>query len=167
MIVIIAKKEVNHIDSEIELISKIKETLKSDPIIKNLLNEYGKDKDFIDALPLDFSEDLDVSAKTINARIILNKKLLSETFDIIYRYAVHEVVHALQHVNLAADDQGYDQYEYLDRPDELEAFQVQIEADKNRRGEEAVIEYVEDLLDYHEIPADEKDDKKNELLERV
>ena len=167
MITILAKKENNKIDSEIEIISKIKEEIKKDPITKELLRQYSKDESFIDAIPLDFSEDIDVSAKTINARILLNKNLLKEPFDIILRYAIHELVHSLQHVNLNDDFNKYEEYEYLDRPDELEAFQVQIEFDKERRGEDAVVEYVEDLLDYHDIPENEYNDKRNELMKNI
>jgi hypothetical protein len=155
------------LEDELDILSRLRKDLKDDPTALKILKEYNKDIDILDGIPIDISDEIDVSAKTINSRIILNRKLLNEPFEVIMRYLVHELVHALQHTEIKDGKDPYEGYEYLDRPDEIEAFQYQIEFDKNNRGEDHAIEYVEDLLEYHEIPEHEKDEKKDELLERV
>ena len=166
MIVILAKAEAK-INDELEILSRVRQDLKKDSVISKLFKSKDKKISLIDGIPIDFSDEIDVSAKTINSRVILNKKLLHEPYDILYRYAVHEVVHSLQHIDIDGTSDNYEGFEYLDRPDELEAFQYQIESDKNRRSEEEVVEYVEDLVDYHEIPDEHKENKKEQLLERT
>lgn len=173
MIVIIANaiKEDADIDvdleDELEILSSLRKELKKDPTAIKIVKEYNQDMDILDGVPIDISNEIDVSAKTVNSRILLNKKLLKEPFEIIMRYLVHELVHVFQHFELEGKDDPYEGYDYLDRPDEIEAFQFQIEFDKNKRGEEDAVEYVEDLLEYHDIPDSDKEDKKEELLERI
>ncbi len=168
MIIILAKKQVPDLKNEMEVLSQIKQQLKIDPVTIKIFNDLDKDIEILEGIPIDFSDEIDVSAKTVNSRIILNKALMHEPFEIMMRYAIHELVHALQHMDLQNHvSDPYEDEEYLDRPDELEAFQYQIEFDKNNRGEEEVIEYVEDLVDYHDLEEADKDDKKSELLERI
>lgn len=168
MIIVLAKAEKKvDLEDEVEILTKIRQSLKNDPTAKKIFQDHGKEMEYLDGIPIDISDEIDVSAKTINSRIILNKKLLDEPFEILMRYAIHELVHALQHMDSEGGEDPYSEHEYLDRPDELEAFKYQIEYDKNNRGEDKVIEYVEDLLDYHDIPEHEQEEKKNELLERT
>lgn len=168
MIIVLAKAEKKlDLEGELETLKKVRQELKKDPTARKIFKDFKKDIDFLDGIPIDLSDEIDVSAKTINSRIILNKKLLNEPFEILMRYAVHELVHALQHIHSEELKDQYDNYEYLDRPDELEAFQYQIEYDKNNRGEDEVVEYVEELLEYHDIPEHEFEEKKTELLERT
>ena len=155
---------------ELKALSKIKNAMKEDEVVEEIFEDAGHHLDTLDGINIDFSDEIDVSAKTINSRILLNKKLLDESFDIMMRYAVHELVHALQHMeseDAIESYMAYDKEEYLDRPDEIEAFQRQNQYDANQRGEEEVVAYVEDLVDYHDIPPDEQEDKKEELLEKV
>ena len=152
MIVIIAKKQ-NDLEQEVRILARIKKELKKDLVVQEIIQSAGKDLSIIDGLPIDFSDEIDVSAKTINSRILLNKALLSEPFEILMRYVIHELVHAFQHMDASnLTDDPYADQEYLDRPDEMEAFQYQIKFDSNHRGEDEVVEYVEELLDYHDIP---------------
>ena len=168
MIIVLAKAEKKvDLKNEVEILKKVRQELKKDPVAKKIFKDFNKSIDLLDGIPIDISDEIDVSAKTINSRIILNKKLLDEPFKILMRYAVHELVHALQHIDSKESGDQYSNYKYLDRPDELEAFQYQIEYDKNKRGEEEVVEYVEELLDYHEVPEEEQNEKKDELLERT
>jgi hypothetical protein len=54
--------------------------------------------------------------------------------------------------------------EYLDKPTEMEAFQVQIDFKERHEGEEEADEYIEDLLDHHDIKdKDEREEKAEEL----
>ena len=163
MIIILAAADL---ESEMEILTRVKKALKIDPTARKIFQDFGKDIEMLDGIPIDLSDEIDVSAKTINSRIILNKKLLNEPFEILMRYAVHELVHSLQHLD-SEESPASDDAAYLDQPDEIEAFQYQAEFDKNNRGEDQVIEYVEELLDYHDIPEHEKEEKKTELLERT
>ncbi len=171
MIIVLAKSDKKYsLEDEIKILSEIKETLKNDEVVLEVINEKGYDLSILDGINIDFSDEIDVSAKTINSRIYLNKELLNEPKDIMNRYAVHELVHALQHMDSNKAEkihEAYDQEDYLDRPDELEAFQTQIKFDANQRGTENVVDYVEDLLDYHEIPEYQRSDKKRELLKKI
>lgn len=167
MIIVFAKAAKNELADEIETLKEIKNKLKDDPIIIALFKEYGRDISLFDGIPIDISDDIDVSAKTINSRIILNKRLLEEPFEILCRYAVHELVHSLQHLDIDTNEDPYADLDYLDRPDELKAFQEQIKYDEENRSKEDVIDYVEDLLDYHDIDEDDREDKKDELLELI
>lgn len=167
MIIVIAKKKNNVIQSSIELLSKIKDNLKTSDIAKSICLEYGFDESIIDGIPISFSDDLDVSAKTINSKIELNSSLLNDSFEVVMRYAIHELVHALQHMKREGKGDPYKNKEYLDRPDELEAFQYQVEFENQAIGPDEAKEYVDELVDYHDIPDSEKETKKKELMERV
>ena len=48
---------------------------------------------------------------------------------------------------------------YLNREDEIEAFQYQLKYDKENRGDEEAEKYVDHLLDFHKTPEDQKEDK--------
>lgn len=165
MIIIIAKKTEPKIKDELEVLTEIKNRLKNEPLVHKIFKDHQKDLNLLDGIPIDISDDLDVSAKTVNSRIILNRALLYEPFDVLMRYVIHELTHALQHIDAESTGDIYNNYEYLDRPDELEAFKNQIEFDKDKRGPKAVEKYVDDLLNYHEIPEEDKPEKKEELLE--
>ena len=166
MIVVIAKSEKNILNDINEILSEIRQSLKENEIAQEICKEQGFDIDIIDGIPIEFEEDLDASAKTVDSKIRLSTSLLDEEFEIIMRYAIHELVHALQHMRLD-NFESYDDLDYLDRPDELEAFQFQIAYDAQERGEDEAIDYVEDLIEYHEIPEDDKLSKKEELLEKI
>lgn len=168
MILIISKIDAPADDLEdiIELLAEIKQEMKNNDIVAEICKEHGFNIDIIDGIPLEFVDDLEASAKTVDSRIQLNSELLNEDFEIIMRYAIHELVHSLQHMK----SEGIDPYasdEYLDRDDELEAFQFQIAYDAEERGENEAVDYVEDLIEYHEIPEEEQQDKKEELLKKV
>lgn len=167
MIVVISKiNNSAELEDVIELLAEIKQEMKENDIVAEICQEHGFDIDIIDGIPMEFVDDLEASAKTIDSRIQLNSELLNEEFEIIMRYAVHELVHSLQHMK-AENIDPYATDEYLDRGDELEAFQFQIAYDAEERGEDEAVDYVEDLIEYHEIPPEEQEEKKEELLEKV
>jgi len=167
MIIITAKKKKIDLEDEINILSKVKEELKKNNIALEICKEYDFDVDIIDGIPIDFIDDLEASAKTTDSRISLNSNLLDEEFDIIMRYAIHELVHSLQHMRSSNDHAHYKDKEYLDREDELEAFQYQIKFDAKERGLDKAKEYVEELVDYHKIPKGEIKGKKKELLNKA
>lgn len=166
MIVVLAKKD-KHLQNTIELLAEIKNILKSNERIKEVCEEYNHDIDIIDGVPLDFKDNLGASAKTINSKIFLSDELIDKPIEIAARYAVHEFIHALQHMDRYNKKDPYEDKEYLDRPDEIEAFQHQIGFEAEVVGKEEAEEYVDELLDYHSVPKKERDSKKEELMDEV
>lgn len=165
MLIILATKANNELKDLIEILADIKKELKINDISKKICDEYGFETDIIDGISIVFEDNLGASAKTTDSKIELNSSLLDEEFEVIMRYAIHELVHALQHMQRIEAD-PYEDEEYLDRPDELEAFQFQIEYEESARGEPEAEAYVDDLLEYHEIPVEERTEKKEELLSK-
>ena len=115
-------------------------------------------------VPISFDK-LDVSAKTIDGSIFLNEKLAKKDFDILMRYVIHELVHAIQHSDEKNKNKEDKAEDYLDRQSEIDAFVEQIKFDKKNRGKDAAEEYVEELLDHHNIKGDRREKKREELLE--
>ena len=64
--------------------------------------------------------------------------------------------------------QGADEGEYLDNSYEREGFQYQVEFIDDHFGKEEAEDYVENLLDHHDIKDDDKKDElKDVLMERI
>lgn len=168
MLIVKSSRNKKSIEEINKILSEDKEFLKKEPVVLKVLNEYGFDTDIIDGIPMMFSDDLDVSAKTINSNIELNVSLLDEPTVIRRRYEVHELVHALQHMrNEGKRRNNADEQEYLKDENEIEAFQRQVEFDSKYRGEDAAEEYVDDLVEYHEVSNGDREEIKEELLERT
>ena len=160
------KKEDNLMD-QISCLTRIRESLVSDEIAKIICEDMGFDHKILSGVPIRF-EELDVSAKTVNSNISLNPKLMNKSFEIIMRYVIHELVHCFQHIkNYNKNNSSKDDEDYLDDKDEIEAFQWQIKYDEESRGEEEAEEYVDELLEYHDVPDGEKGDKKELFLEKT
>ena len=163
MLKIIIKKAQNHIEQHIELVSKIKNELKKNKFALEIIKDNNFDTNIIDAISISFNDKLEASAKTTDGKIEVNSNLIEKGFEIIMRYVIHELVHVFQHMK----DSNSDESEYLDNPDELEAFQYQVAYEADELGEESAINYVDELMEFHEIPDDEKTSKKEELLKLV
>lgn len=162
------KKEENLMD-QITYLARIRESLVNDQIAKIICEDMGFEHKILTGIPIRF-EDLDVSAKTVNSNISLNPKLMNKSFDIVMRYVIHELVHCFQHVknfNKKKDNNSKDDEDYLDDKNEIEAFQWQIKYDEESRGEDEAEEYVDELLEYHDVPKKERDDKKELFLEKT
>lgn len=166
MITIISKKKKTELQDSIELLAKIKQELRENDIAIEVCKEYGFEIDILDGIQFEFVDGLEASAKTTNSFIQLNSNLIDEDFTIIMRYSIHELVHALQHMKLVGLDE-FEGEEYLDREDELEAFQYQIEYESDECGQEQAEEYVDNLIEYHEIPPENRADKRKELLKKT
>ena len=167
MIVVIIKRAKSELQNTVELLGKVKRELKKNDIAKEICSEYGFDVDIIDGIPFEFVDDLEASAKTVDSAIQLNSNLVDEDFETIMRYSIHELVHSLQHMKTDEQEFSEDDGEYLDRGDEIEAFQFQIKFENEARGPDAAEEYVEDLIEYHEVPEHKEESKKNQLLEKT
>jgi hypothetical protein len=164
MIKIYASKKENSVMEKIMLLSELRSTLINDKIAKEICKENNIDNTFLLGVPISFDE-LDVSAKTVDGSILLNQKLMEKEFDIVMRYVIHELVHAIQHADGKSRDKEDKAKDYLDKQTEVDAFIEQIKFDKENRGEEAAEEYVEELLDHHDLFGKKRKEKKEELLD--
>lgn len=150
------------------MIKKMREFLKNDEVVKNMFKEYEVDIAEIDYIPMMFGK-LDVSAKTDHGIIIFNYKLLTDgDFFKDFSYGVHEMTHWLQQTTGTKPTKSSDEGSYLDNPFEQEGFQNQVEYIANMFGEDEAEEYVDDLLDHHDIDdKKEIEDKKETLMSKV
>jgi hypothetical protein len=136
-------------------ITKAKKYLKTDQVWIDICKEYGEEPDIIDLIPVMFG-DLEVSAKTDHGIIILNYKLLTDgDFFKDYSYLIHEGTHVFQQCFGEKPTRSSDDGEYLHNPAEQEGFANQVEYIDETFGKQEAENYVDDLLEHHEI-----DDKK-------
>jgi hypothetical protein len=145
-----------------KIISLLRKTLKNSPIARHLCEKYDEDENFIDTIPIDFAP-LDVSAKTVNGRILLNSGLLEGEFRDNMRYLIHEFVHCLQQEN-GDVGKGADG-DYLDDPYEIEAFWYQLEGMEDMYDPKEIQEYIEGLLDHHGLKGKDRKEKEKELTD--
>ena len=150
------------------MLNKLREFLKQDKVVQKMFKEYKVDIEELDYIPMRFGS-IDVSAKTDHGVIIYNYKLLTDgDFFKDFSYGVHEITHWLQQTTGNKPTQSSDDGSYLDNPFEQEGFQNQVEFIANRDGEDEAENYVEHLLDHHEIEFDkERDNKKETLMAKV
>lgn len=162
----VAKK--SKIEDKQKLLAKIRVNLRNDDMAKKLIRDYGIKEWIFDAVPLDF-KDIKVTAKTVNGTIYLSPRIANMEFNIVMRYVIHEFVHVLQHITeeKEGETESDKNDDYLDREDEIEAFQHQIKYDAKHRGISAAEKYTDELLEYHDIPKKEKKEKKKELMKKI
>lgn len=150
------------------MLKKMREYLKKDGIVQEMFKEYKVDIEEIDFIPMRFGT-IDVSAKTDHGVIIFNYKLLTDgDFFKDFSYGVHEITHWLQQTTGTKPTQSADDGDYLDNPFEQEGFQNQIEYIATQFGKGEAENYVDDLLDHHDID-DHKEykEKKETLMSKV
>jgi hypothetical protein len=146
------------------MIKKMREYLKHDGVVQEMFKEYGVDIAEIDLIPMKFGN-LDVSAKTDHGVITFNYKLLTDgDFFKDFSYGVHEMTHWLQQTTGDKPTQSADDGEYLDNPFEQEGFQNQVEYIANQFGKDEAENYVDDLLDHHDVEGKKEFKEKKETL---
>jgi len=148
-----------------EDIEHIKSALKKEPIVQREFKKYKRDIEDVDNVSIEFDPNLDVSAKTINGKIYLNAKMLEEDWQDYFHYAVHEVTHYLQHTGGKCNGHGEDKENYLDNESEIEAFKNQLKYREKTEDKSEVNQYLKDLFDKHDVPKNERQEKKKELLD--
>ena len=150
------------------MIKKMREYLKQNDIVKNMFKEYDVDISEIDYIPMMFGN-IDVSAKTDHGVIIYNYKLLTDgDFFKDFSYGVHEMTHWLQQTTGSKATKSSDDGNYLDNPYEQEGFQNQVEYIAEQFGENEAEQYVDDLLEHHDVDSKtEFKDKKEILMSKV
>jgi predicted metal-dependent hydrolase len=122
--------------------------------------------DDIDDVHVEFC-DLDVSAKTKDKKIYLNKSMLADDSPVKdpTHYLVHELIHYLQQSTGKNMNKHRKDEEYLDKETEEEAFKAQVDFKKREESEEEAEEYVENLLDHHDMKGNDRKEKREELLD--
>jgi hypothetical protein len=152
----------------LRLIEAGRKYLKSNDTMQRMFKEHDIPIEYLDYMPVCFA-DLDVSAKTVKGCIYLNYKLLCDgDFFKDFAYLVHEGTHWAQQTMGDKPTKGSDDGDYLDNEYEVESFQNQAEFLADEFGEDEAEEYIEHLLEHHEIEdKKEKKDKKNELMALV
>jgi hypothetical protein len=151
----------------LRMINKAKEFLKKDEVMQRVCEDHGVDIDVIDYIPTAFA-DLDVSAKTDKGVVYLNYKLLCDgDFFKDYGYLIHEYSHHLQQCYHDGPTNSSSEDSYLDNPAEEEAFSNQVEFLADEFGKEEAEDYVDNLLEHHELEGKKRDEKKEQLMEQV
>ena len=146
------------------MINKGRAYLKKNDVWRSVCEEYGVSPNIIDLIPIKFG-DLDVSAKTDHGIITLNYKLLCDgDFFKDFSYLVHEGTHFLQQCFNNKATQSSDDGSYLDNPYEQEAFSEQVEYIADQFGKDEAEDYVDDLLDHHDITSKKEVEEKKDIL---
>lgn len=149
------------------IVKKLKDKVKDHPVVVELFKKYKVSPELLDYIPIYFA-DMDVSAKTEHGIIILNIRLLEDgDYEKNDHYIVHESCHVLQQCFGDEPTQGADDGDYLLNPYEQEGFQNQTEYLAETRGEEDAEEYVDQVLDHHDVEGKEREQKKEILLKDV
>ena len=146
------------------LIEKIKTEAKKSDTIKDMCKEYGVDISIIDVVPVAFDYLLDVSARTNKGCIYFNGALIDDFLDNHLHYFSHELTHVLQQWLGDSPTEGSTKDNYLDNEYEQEGFQTQTEYISETDGDEAAEKYIDKVLDHHDVPEKEKDEKREDLL---
>lgn len=150
------------------MLKKLREYLKKNEVMQKVFKEYDVDISEIDYIPMMFGN-LDVSAKTDHGVIIYSYKLLTDgDFFKDFSYGIHEITHWLQQTTGSKATKSSDDGNYLDNPFEQEGFQNQVEYIAQQFGDNEAEDYVDDLLEHHDIDSKKEfEDKKETLMSKV
>jgi hypothetical protein len=150
----------------LEIIERVRSKIKDHPVVLKMFKEYDVDPEEIDLVPMCFA-DLPVSARTDHGIIYFNFKLLDDgDFEDDDHYIVHELTHFLQQTTGTKPTKGSDGDDYLDNKEEIEGFQNQTEYLADTRDEGTAEQYVEQVLDHHDVEdKKERDKRKKKLLQ--
>lgn len=157
------EKKLSHIEA-LEIINAAKERIKQHNALKEAFDEHGIDINEVDDIPVCFS-DVDVSARTDHGIIYLNWGLLEDGFPKNDHYLAHEMTHYAQQTTGDGPTKGSTDDTYLDNEFEQEGFQVQTEYISETKGDDVAENYIDDVLEYHDVPKSELSEKKDKLLQ--
>jgi hypothetical protein len=147
------------------LILDVKQKIKDNDVVKEMFDEYDVSIDEIDFIPMAFAK-LPVSARTEHGCIYFNIKLLEDgDFEKDDHYMVHEITHFLQQTTGTKPTKGSTKDTYLDNKFEIEGFQNQTKYLSETRNDEVAEDYIDKVLDHHEVTDKERKERKQELLE--
>lgn len=147
-----------------KIIDDVRDDLKTNDVVKEMFKEYGVDLLELNYVPIVFA-DIDVSAKTDHGIIYLNYAFLLDGLEFHDHYIVHELTHWLQQTTGTGPIKGSNDGEYLDNEFEQEGFQNQTKYISDTRDDDSAIDYIDKVMDHHEVPKKERKSKQEELLE--
>lgn len=139
---------MSHLD-DLQIIDEAKEIIKSSDAIKEIFKKYQLDLNEIDYVPICFAE-LEVSARTEKGIIYLNDSFRKKRAE-IPNYLIHEMTHYAQQTTGDGPTQGSTDDTYLDNKYEQEGFQTQTKYLSETKGDGAAEQYLDKVLDYHDI----------------
>jgi hypothetical protein len=160
----IVLSDIDH-EKYFPMIEQLKDEIRNDPVIKKVFKDYDIDFSEFDMIPICVAQ-LPVSARTDHAVIYLNEGLLKEEdFLKNAHYLVHEMTHWCQQTTGNKPTPGSDADDYLYNPAEVESFQNQTQYISHSIGDEAAEEYINQVLDKHEVTdKKERKDRTEKLL---
>lgn len=150
-------------DSDSQIFNALRDKLKQSPTVIAKFKEYDVPIDELDFIPMHFVDNLGVSARTQHGVISFNSELRNKVDDLPH-YGSHEINHYLQQTTGDQPTQGSADDSYLDNPYEIEGFQTQTKFIEENDGVEKAEQYVDKVLDHHDMDGRERANKKKELL---
>lgn len=132
------------------ILEKVRAKVRNHPIITDLFKENKLDPDEFDLIPMCFAK-LDVSARTDHGVIYFNVDLAKDGFGKNDHYMVHEGTHWVDQCTGTKPTKGSDSGDYLKNPEEVEAFQHQVEYIDETKSKDKAEKYVEKVLDHHDV----------------
>lgn len=159
-------EEVKNIPKKklLKIIDDLKDKIRDNETVTDMFDKYDIDIDELDLMPVAFA-DLEVSATTDHGIIFFNYRLLEDGLDQDDHYLVHEMTHYCQQTTGTKPTQGANDGDYLENKFEQEGFQNQTEYLSETRGDGAAEEYVEKVLDHHEVEnPKERKKKRRDIL---
>lgn len=146
----------------LKVITKANEEVKNSDVYHKLCKEYDIKPDFIDLVPICFV-DLDVSARTEKGIIYLNNSLLEDPSQLPH-YIMHEITHTIDQCLGEGPTKGSTDDNYLENPAEQRGFRNQTEFISETEGDEEAKNYLNQVLDHHDVPSKERIEKRKKLL---
>jgi hypothetical protein len=147
----------------LRVLEEAKKRWKESDTVKELCEEYGEDVDILDLFPMAFA-DLDVSARTDKGCIYFNWDLFDDFIDKNLHYGPHEIRHVFQQCWSDGPTEGSNDENYLDNEHEKEGFKTQTEYISETEGDEKAEEYIDKVMDHHDVKGKEREKRKKDLL---
>ena len=150
---------------ELDLLNQVKEEIKYNDVLIKMFKKHGVKPEYLRLFPMTFSDSIEVSARTDHGIIYFNIKLLDKP-DQLAHYMIHELTHVAQQCFRNEATQGANDGDYLDNKFEQEGFRNQTEYLSETRGDEVAENYIDKVLDHHEVNSKkEREKRKKKLLE--
>ncbi len=150
---------------ELDLLNSVKNKIKKNDVVINMFKKHNVNIDYLDYIPMTFSDSIDVSGRTDHGIIYFNAKLL-EKQDQLDHYCVHESLHWIQQCFSSTATQGANDGNYLDNKFEQAGFKAQTEYLSETRSPEIAEKYIDRVLDHHEVDSKkEREKRKKKLLQ--
>lgn len=160
---IAASEKRSHSETS-KIIQDAKNRVKQQEALRKCFEKYNLDINEIDDVPVCFT-DIDVSARTDHGIIYLNWELLDDGFPENDHYLAHELTHYAQQTTGDGPTEGSTDDTYLDNKYEQEGFRVQTEFLSETEGDNVAKDYINQVLNYHDVPKSERAEKRKELLQ--